>query len=91
MLEEPEEGSTNYDNIQLTTARPPCKKDGAESLSRCLSPWESSVSRNSEEDDEIKLGILKQFTFSSELQVHALHVHVHNTCTCTCTCTTIAA
>ena len=73
-LEEPGEDDTRYDTIQLPLVHPPKKQKedltDDEYSKRCHSPWEPAKERKEEEEEEgVQLGILKQFTFSSELQV----------------------
>lgn len=71
-LEEPGEDDTRYDTIQLPLVHPPKKEQedviDNEYYKRCHSPWEPAKERKEEEEEGVQLGILKQFTFSSELQ-----------------------
>ena len=77
LLEEPGADDERYNTLQLPLVRPP---SGATSTSSngwaSPSPWEHPLGEEEElEGDELQLGILKQFTFSSELQVTiATHV-----------------
>ena len=68
-LQEPGEDNTRYDTLLTTVVRPPKFPLVREHLNMATLDY----SDEEEEEDDVQLGILKQFTFSSELQVSHLH------------------
>ena len=87
-LEEPGPDDDRYDTLQLSLVHPVRSKTSPPPSMRCPSPWETPVRKEgvadneeeAEDEDLLQLGILKQFTFSSELQVQYITctVHVNN-------------
>ena len=77
VLEEPGVDDERYDTLQVPLVRPPRGATPTSSTGWASpSPWEHPSEEEEElEGEELQLGILKQFTFSSELQVTmATHV-----------------